>query len=266
VPVYLDQQPALARFSDKMMVLLHGSTTRGIDDPYSDLDVWIILPLAQVRKVEAVAGTRFFPFNLENKPGHFTVEPVEEVRRRCRQCDFPFIAELRMAEILADWRDEAAILVLRARDPMHEDVRRAWFRYHYIEMRGEHRAADNSIERGDAVAVLQAMTQTLSHALRAAMVLDGEPYPYVKWLAHAAFQTPTGRLIEPHVTEFLDWLARDALRLPGPEKQHPLSSKLREIRLLLVEAAQASGIDELWLDEWWFYIVQARDGIREIVW
>ena len=101
---------------------------------------------------------------------------------------------------------------------MREEVRRAWFRYHYVEMRGEHRAADNPIERGDSVAVLQAMTQTLSHALRAAVVLDGQPYPYIKWLAHAAFQTPTGKRLAPRVAELLDCLACDALRLPGPEK------------------------------------------------
>jgi hypothetical protein len=266
VPVYLAEHPALACVADEATLLLHGSTTRGIDDPFSDLDVWIFLPAAMLPDLDAATATRFFPFELDGKPGHFTVDPSEEVARRLRHCGFPLIAELRVAETLADPRDEAGSLVRFARQPMREEVRRAWFRYHYVEMRGEHRAADNPIERGDAVAVLQAMTQTLSHALRAAMVLDGEPYPYVKWLAHAAFQTPTGSLLAPRVTELLDCLARDALRLPGPEKQHPVSRKLREIRLLLVEAARASGIDEPWLDEWWFHIVQARERIREVVW
>jgi hypothetical protein len=266
VPGYLGQQPAIARFANKATVLLHGSTTRGIDDPYSDLDVWIFLPLAQLRKVEADAGTRFFPFSLEDKPGHFTLEPMEAAFRRLRQCDLPFIAELRQADILADPHEQASHLVMFARNPMREEVRRAWFCYHYVEMRGEHRAADNPIERGDSVAVLQATTQTLSHALRAAMALDGEPYPYVKWLAQAAFQTPTGSLLAPKVTELLDCLASDALRHPGPEKQHPLSLKLREIRHLLIDAARARGIHEPWLDEWWFHIVQAREGIRNVVW
>jgi hypothetical protein len=247
-------------------VLLHGSTTRGIDDPYSDLDVWIFLPASRLPELDAAAGTRFFAFDLDGKPGHFTAEPAEEVAQRVRRCDFPLIVELRVAAILADPRGEAASLVRVARQPMREEVRRAWLRYHYVEMRGEHRAADNPIERGDAVAVLQALSQTLSHALRAAMVLDGEPYPYVKWLAHAAFQTPTGLLLASDVTEILDLLARDALRLPGPEKGHPLSGKLREIRLLLVDAARAQGIDEPWLNEWWLHMVQARDGIRAVEW
>lgn len=112
----------------------------------------------------------------------------------------------------------------------------------------------------------QAMTAALSHALRAAMVLDGVPYPYVKWLARAAFAAPTGRRLEPDVTRLLDLLARDALRAPGPEASHPLSHALKTIRGLLIEAAREGGIDEPWLQEWWLSIDRARRGIREVIW
>jgi hypothetical protein len=265
-PDFLAANPALSGAAAEAAILLHGSTTFGIDDPYSDLDVWVLVPDHALAALDSAAGTRFLPFTLDGKPGHFTVEPHGEFERRVRQCDFPLIAELRLAEILADSNGRAASLVETARRPMRDAVRSAWLRYHYVEMRGAHRAADNPIERGDAVAVLQAMTQTLTEALRAAMVLHGEPYPYVKWLGRAASGTPTGRLLAPSVADLFERLTQDALRHPGPEKGHPISDTLREIRRILVEAARAGGMGEPWLDEWWFHIVQAREGIRNVEW
>jgi Domain of unknown function (DUF4037) len=265
-PRFLEEHPALAPAAAEAAVLLHGSTTFGVDDPYSDLDVWLLVTEERARTIDAAAGTGFFVFTLEGKPGHFTVELASDFEERVRRCDFALITELRSAQILADPNGRAASLIAVARQPMPEEVRRAWFCYHYVEMRGEHRACDNPIDRGDAVAVLQAMTQTLSHALRAAMVVDGQPYPYVKWLGRAAFRTPTGRRLEPKVTELLDLLAQDALRAPGPEKHHPLTRALREIRSLLVDAAQESGLDAPWLHDWWLFMDQARRGMQEVRW
>lgn len=265
-PRFLEEHPVLKAAATEAAAVMHGSTTYGVDDPYSDLDVWLLVTEEGARAIDMAAGTRFFDFKLEGKPGHFTVELASDFAERVRRCDFPLIAELRSAQVLADPDGRAASLIALARRPMPEAVRRAWFCYHYVEMRSEHRACDNPIERGDAVAVLQAMTQTLSHALRAAMVLDGEPYPYVKWLAHAAFATPTGRRLAPAVTGLLDLLAQDALRAPGPEAQHPITHALREIRRLLVEAAQERDLDAPWLREWWLVIDQARRGMREVRW
>jgi hypothetical protein len=265
-PRFLEEHPALAPAATEAAVLLHGSTTRGVDDPYSDLDVWLLVSEAAAQAIEAAAGTRFFVFALEGKPGHCTIELTSNFEKRVRQCDFPLIAELRSAQILADPSGRVAPLIADARRVMPDEVRRAWFCYHYVEMRGEHRACDTPIDRGDPVALLQAMSQTLSHALRAAMVLDGEPYPYVKWLAQAAFGTPTGRRLEPRVTELLDLLAQDALRAPGPERDHPLTHTLREIRRLLVDAARERGLDAPWLNEWWLSMDHARRGIQEVRW
>lgn len=42
-------------------VLLHGSITRGVDDAYSDLDVWLLPPIESPRQ--------FVEFRVENKSG-----------------------------------------------------------------------------------------------------------------------------------------------------------------------------------------------------
>src|SRR5205085_120240 len=119
------------------------------------------------------------------------------------------ISELRLCEVLRDPTGWVQPTLDAARRPMNESVRRTWFCFHYVEMRGDHRACDTPIERGDALAVLQAMTPTLSHAMRAAMVLDREPYPYIKWLGKAAAKTPTGAPIVAIIHDILSELAND---------------------------------------------------------
>lgn len=265
-PAWLQAQPLVARLAGDGEILLHGSTTRGVDDPWSDLDVWILVSDAALAALDAALPSRFFEFTLDRKPGHFTIESRDEFQRRVRRCDFPLIAELRSAHALSDSEGRAAELLALASGPMPEAVRGAWFRYHYVEMRSEHRACDNPIERDDPVAILQGLSSALTHALRAAMILDGVPYPYVKWLAQAAAGTPTGSRLAPAVEGLLDSLAANGLRAPGPERTHPLSLGLREIRRILIEASRQRGIDGPWLEDWYLYLPEARRGIHEVLW
>jgi len=265
-PGFLGGHPVLGSVASPAAVLLHGSTTMGIDDPWSDLDVWVLAPSTALRELRQTSQESFFEFALDGKPGHFTLESCEDFLTRVRRCDMPLIAELRLAVVLGDPQGAGQGLIDLARQPMRPEVRLAWFRYHYVEMRSEHRACDNPIERGDPVGVLLAMTRTLEHAMRATLVLDGQPYPYSKWLARACAGTPTGQKVLPSVQEMLGLLAADTLHRPGPEKGHPLSDKLREIRRTLVAAARSGGLDEPWLDKWWLFMAQAARGVREVTW
>jgi hypothetical protein len=265
-PGFLAGHAVLGPLAAKAVVALYGSTMIGIDDPWSDLDVWVIVPNMALRELRQTSQESFFEFALDSKPGHFTLEPYEGFLEQVRRCDMPLIADLRPAVVLCDPQGCGQGLIDLARQPMRPDVRLAWFRYHYIEMRSEHRACDNPIERGDPAAVLLAMTKALEHAMRAALVLDGQPYPYSKWLARACARTPTGQKVLRSVEELLDLLAADALHRRGPEKGHPLSDKLRDMRRILVGAARAGGLDEPWLDKWWLFMEQADRGAREVTW
>ena len=265
-PTFLATHPVLRTVADRGTLLLHGSTTLGIDDDFSDLDLWLLLPESLVPIVDAASPTRFFPFTRNGKQGHVNIESVESVRKRISACDFPLIAELRRAEIILDGPDDVSDLLATAGRPMPDAVRLAWFRYHYLLMRQAHRALDNPIERGDAPTVLFGVSGTIEHALQAALILDREPYPYVKWLHHAAARTPTGVLLLPLVREILGLLARDMLHHPGPERDHPLSLKLREIRNTLIAAARANGITDSWLEQWWFSIDTVHDDVKRVGW
>ncbi len=266
LPGYFAQTPALSALDGQCAIVLHGSTTLGVDDAVSDLDLWVLVPDAALQAAESIAGTRFFSFELAGKKGHLNLEAAGDALAQVDRCDLERIAELRRCRVLADGCGLACEVVSRANQPMAEAVRRTWFRYHYVEMRGFHRSCDGPIERGDALALLQALVPTLNHALRAALVLDSQPYPYIKWLGHAAAQTPTGRLIIPLVDNIVKLLAQDALHHPGPEAGHPLGAKLREIRRVLIDSARVGGIDEPWLERWWVYMTQAAKGISSVTW
>jgi len=265
-PAFLRSHAVLAGFSETAGVVLYGSTAFGVDDAVSDLDLWLVLSAAELRQLDAVSSTRFFEFELNSKPGHFTAVDEESLTQRVRKCDMPLIAELRHASPIADPRDMVRPLIGSASLPMPQDVRRAFFQYHYIEFRSDDRAADHPLDRGDPVAVLQAHMAALAHALRAAMVLDGLPYPYSKWLYRDAVAAPTGAKMATNVQELIDLVGSGALRDPAGSDSHPLSAKMKQIRLVLIQCAQQAGIIEPWLQKWWLHIPAARAGIMSVQW
>jgi hypothetical protein len=266
VPGFVASHASFAPIRSDCAILLHGSTTFGIDDPHSDLDLWVLTNSARLAEFDRASATRFIEFTLDGKKGHFNVDSIEHFQQRMSQCYFPLIAELCSAVVLHDPKHLSEALLKRARQPMSDEVLRAWFCYHYVEMRGEHRACDNPIERGHVVALLIAFTKTVEHAIRAACILDRKPYHYSKWLAPMAAQFTTGARLVALVNESIAIVSGGGLLAPGPEQQHELSLKLREIRAALTDAARREGIDEPWLAQWWLHIDPARTGIHAVTW
>jgi hypothetical protein len=266
LPEFMGSHDALRAVRKCAALVMHGSTCRGIDDAFSDLDIYMALSDEDLAKLDTLSDTRFFGFELDGKAGHINAWSVSDVENRVRSCEMPVIRELRDGITLADPEGSGIRLVEEARHPMSDAVRRAWACYHYVEMRSDHRGLDNPIERNQPVAVLLFLSKVLGHALRTAMVLDGEPYPYDKWLHPMAVATPTGARLKDDVQIILDLLADDILRLGGPEGENPIALSIRRIRATLIEAAMGSGIDERWLTKWWLHMDQARDGIAKVRW
>jgi hypothetical protein len=265
-PGFIAANPILSPFAEKAAVVLYGSTCREIDDAVSDLDLWLIISAADLERLDAASPTRFFEFRAESKPGHITAVSAESLTEKVRHCNLTMIAELRNACAIQDPRGFAGRLIADASRPMPETVRRAFFQYHYVEFRGEDRAADHPLDRRDPVAAITAQTAAMSHALQAAMVLDGEPYPYSKWLYRCSAAMPTGRALAPKVEQWIDLLAQNALRDPTCSDTHPLALKMKDIRKVLIDAARAAGIDEPWLNQWWLHINAARACVLKVQW
>jgi hypothetical protein len=266
LPRLMGEHPILGPFADRAAILLHGSTCRGVDDPFSDLDLYVLLRAEDLAEFDRRSPIRFYEFVLDGKKGHWMAYALEEFAARVDRCEMALISELRTSIALHNCLGGARELIERAKSPMRPDVQRAFFFYNYYQMRNFHRASDNPMERGDGLAVLFSLSQTIAYALRAALILDGEPYPYEKWLRREALRHPTGEKLAPHVDAILDAIAGDALRLAGPERQNPLSQQARQMRQILIDAARANGIDEPWLTQWWLYISQAEAATVGVRW
>ena len=266
LPGFFADDPALSRFAGRESTIFYGSLARGIDDEFADVDVWLLLAGEDFAELTDCAESLFFQFQLDGREGHVTAHLAQEFAAKVHGCDMDTIYQLRHGQALTDNTGAAGPLIELARQPMGGEVSRALFLYHYVEMRSEHRACDNPIDRNDPVALLLSLPKAIAHALRAAMVLDGEVYPYDKWLHSEAVQTPTGSLLAPSVAKILDMLAADGLRLQAREHQHPISNELRAVRGILIDAARAHGLDEPWLTQWWLYMTQAADAMKNVRW
>jgi len=273
IPEFLEQHPILKNFHEKASVILHGSITLGFDDPFSDIDLWLLIPEEELAEFEVISESLFFEFEVNGKGGHLNAESIEDFSRRFHQLknhydqpDMDIVYQLRNAEVVIDNTGIGNELTNSACQPMRKEVSDEFFFYHYVEMRSEHRACDNPMERHDPIGVMLSLPKVIAHALRAAMVLDGEPYPYDKWLYYAACQTPIGKKFVPSIDKILDFIAEDNLRFKGSESEHPISQELRVIRRILVESAQAKGNFSPWLEKWWLYMTQPRDSIKDIHW
>ncbi len=229
LPSFVREHPVLAEFAERGSFILHGSTCRGVDDLFSDLDLYFMLSEADLAEFDRRSPTRFLEFHLDGKPGHLNASSVQAFAEWIEHCDMPHISELRTGILIGHGDPKVAALLERARRSLSPTVREAFFFHHYFHMRNFHRAADNPMQRGDGVAVMLSVSHTIAHALRAALVLDGEPYPYEKWLRREAANHPIGQALMPHVEMILDAVAADALRRAGPEKENPLSLALRQI-------------------------------------
>ncbi len=66
LPVFMPEYPALAALREKACIMLHGSTTLGVDDGTSDPDVWFAVPDNDYEVLRANAGVTFFTFKIED--------------------------------------------------------------------------------------------------------------------------------------------------------------------------------------------------------
>lgn len=82
LPGFLTEHPVLQHFRSSASVILHGSLTLGIDDPYTDIDLWCLLPEDQLKALDSLSSTRFFSFELDGKPGHINAHWSLDILRR----------------------------------------------------------------------------------------------------------------------------------------------------------------------------------------
>ncbi|MFH1005940.1 MAG: DUF4037 domain-containing protein [Candidatus Latescibacterota bacterium] len=261
-----ERPSVLTALSSSACVVLHGSTTRNVDDGCSDLDFYLLLDDAGLALFDSACATRFVDVSIDGKAGHLNPILFDDVRSAFAQPDLETIYELQHAVPVLDPSDRFAALRRRAMEPMSESIRRAALMFNYMEMRRFHRSADNPLDRHDELAALSNVVDTINSAIRCAIILDGRAYPYAKWLYVAASGLPMGALVLEQVDHILHLIRTNPSALKGPERDNEISKSLRRMRTAIVDRAKATGIDEPWLTQWWHFFAEQKSVFDGVAW
>lgn len=261
------QDEILRSLDEDITIVLHGSTTRNIDDPHSDLDFWLVLDDAEDDKFRSITDQSFIPVEIDGKPGHINPLRLRELEACFSgRIDMVLVNEISDAVVIADKKRVFDHFVELSKRPLSDAVKYAFFFHNYVEMRSYHRSCDNPIERSDRFGALYNVMGTIKHAFQAAFVLDKRTYPYEKWLYVFAHSSDTPKMLVEHVDNVLEELTTNSSSLYGPEKDNRISRELRAIRGKLIGEAKQHGIDEIWLEKWWRYIDKARNVVNDVRW
>jgi hypothetical protein len=264
---FIHSDPILKYFSEQIIIILHGSTTRNVDDAYSDLDFWLVLNDQEYDRYKSLTDQNFIPVTIDGKEGHINPLCISYLEK-CfnNEIDMNLINEIRTSIVIMDKKYVFQKYQKLSEKPLSDPVKYAFFFYNYVMMRGYHRSCDNPMERGDEFAVLCNLMQTIRYGFQAAFVLDNAAYPYEKWLhIEANFHGTPKSLIE-HVDTIITEIKSNPASLYGPESENKISTELRVIRAKLVEKAIQDGIDEPWLEKWYRYIDRSKEIIYEVNW
>ncbi len=263
---FIKTNEILSKFSDTITIVLHGSTTRNIDDSFSDLDFWLILDENEYKLFKKISPQSFIPLNINGKEGHINPLPMEKISDTFyKKIDMFLLNELKDCQIIIDKKNISDFLQI-SRIPMNSKVQYAFFFNNYVAMRSYHRSTDNPMERDDEFAVLINIMNTLKHALQAAIVLDEGIYPYEKWLFVFANRFSTAQNILGNVKIIFSEIKENKNALLGPEDENIISFQLRTIRKKLINKANEVGIKDLWLEKWWRFIDQSVNIIENAKW
>lgn len=266
VPPFIEAHPVLGKFKDRTNLLLFGSLTMGIDDEFADIDIEMLLTEKDIAELKKASDITFFDFEHEGRPGHICAELFEDYQQKAANCDMDLLFHLRRCAHITEGPLDTKSLIAEAQKPMRDEVKHALFFNHFVLMREAHRSMDNPMERGDEIAVLINLGRVLTYSLQTILVLEGEPYPYEKWLYREAIQTPLGKSVAAEISEIRDLVNGGGLAFRGREKDNPISQAARNMRNTIIATARDKGIDEPWLDKWWLYLEPSREAAKGLHW
>ena len=267
MPAFMEGHEVLKHFYERAAVILHGSTSLNVDDPYSDLDYWLVLDDEEEHLFYSLTKESFVLLRIDGKVGHINPLPLREIAS-CFSDEINMVLayEVQSGIVIVDKKGVFEKFKSLANEPLSDRVRYAHFFRNYIEMRASHRSCDNPMERHDHFAMLYNVMDTLKFALQAAFVLDRKPYPYDKWIYAHAHRSETPRALIPGITTIFEQITSGVDAFHGPEKDNKISQELRVIRTILIDKAKEGGIDELWLDKWWRYIEESKRAVQAAHW
>lgn len=254
--------PLMKEESQRVSILLDGSTALGVMDEQSDVDVIIICQdeyYSDINHRFEQAGlipeqsSFFMDLRLPSgKTGHYTLHKISEIKAALMSGNMEWLWN---ASITYIYYDRLAVKSLfDAYVPLQPGVLMRFRKNSYIQLRSYAKSLDNPVVRGDAFPILFLAVSLYKEALRCAITIEGYPYPYDKWLVPVAKQTAVGRKILECAGDFWIFIRDDESFAPMYQEDNNFVKMEKRFRKILVEEFRMRGIDEPWLVEWWKFM------------
>jgi len=248
--------------SQRVSILLDGSTALGVVDEQSDVDVIIICQdeyYSSINHRFEQAGlipeqsSFFMDLRLPSgKTGHYTLHKISEIKAALMSGNMEWLWNASISYIYYDRLDVKSLF--DAYVPLQPGVLMRFRKNSYIQLRSYAKSLDNPVVRGDAFPILFLAVSLYKEALRCAITIEGYPYPYDKWLVPVAKQTAVGRKIMECAGDFWSFIRDDESFAPMYQEDNNFVKMEKRFRKILVEEFRMRGIDEPWLVEWWKFM------------
>jgi hypothetical protein len=254
--------PLMKEESQRVSILLDGSTALGVVDEQSDVDVIIICQdeyYSSINHRFEQAGlipeqsSFFMDLRLPSgKTGHYTLHKISEIKAALMSGNMEWLWNASISYIYYDRLDVKSLF--DAYVPLQPGVLMRFRKNSYIQLRSYAKSLDNPVVRGDAFPILFLAVSLYKEALRCAITIEGYPYPYDKWLVPVAKQTTVGRKILECAGDFWSFIRDDESFAPMYQEDNNFVKMEKRFRKILVEEFRMRGIDEPWLVEWWKFM------------
>jgi hypothetical protein len=243
-------------------VLLGGSTALGVLDEQSDVDLLVFCEdekFEEIHRRYEEAGLIpedsdfFVDLKLPcGKTGHYTLHRKSELLRGLAEGDMEW---LWFSHVAYTFRDPLQLQSILSRySPLHTDFLYKLRKNTYIELRTFAKGLDNPVTRGDRLPILFFAVEVFKAALRCAIVIEGYPYPYDKWLERVARNLPVGKRVLECAEDFFQYLKDENSFKPMYQEDNSFVRMEKRMRKVLLEEFHSRNIDEPWLIEWWKYV------------
>ncbi|MEK3945623.1 nucleotidyltransferase domain-containing protein [Paenibacillus sp. FSL H3-0310] len=254
--------PLMKEESQRVSILLDGSTALGVVNEQSDVDVIIICQdeyYSSINHRFEQAGlipeqsSFFMDLRLPSgKTGHYTLHKISEIKAALMSGNMEWLWNASISYIYYDRLDVKSLF--DAYVPLQPGVLMRFRKNSYIQLRSYAKSLDNPVVRGDAFPILFLAVSLYKEALRCAITIEGYPYPYDKWLVPVAKQTTVGRKIMECAGDFWSFIRDDESFAPMYQEDNNFVKMEKRFRKILVEEFRMRGIDEPWLVEWWKFM------------
>lgn len=254
--------PLMQHEHNNISILIGGSTSLGVADHQSDVDIFVFCEDIHYEVIHhryedagiIPTGSEFFvDFKLPSgKSGHYKLHRKTELTKGLNEGNMEWLWFSHVSYIVHD-----SLQIKKLFDkhvPMQSDLLYTLRKNTYIQLRTFAKALDNPVVRGERFPIHFFAVDVYKAALRCAIVVDGYPYPYDKWLVRVAGQLPVGKRVLECADDFFENLKAEDSYRPMFQEDNSFVKMEKRMRKILLEEFRSRDLDEPWLVEWWKYV------------